>query len=72
MSELGKKYGDQLKEESLDATTRENAAKQAGLGFQSHGLLIRDKSGEIVFKQADHAVNKDEVAAFVAEKLGKK
>ena len=70
MSELDSKYGERLKVENLDATTKENRAKQKGLGFQSHGLLIRDTTGNVVFSQADHAVNKDEVAKFVAKKLG--
>lgn len=67
MSELDKQYGEKLATEALDATTPENRAKQGDFGFQSHGLLIRNKAGDIVFKQADHAVNKDDVAAYVKE-----
>ena len=69
MSELGKKHGDRLKVENLDAVTEENAPKQSQYGFKSHGLIIQNNKGEIVFKQADHAVKEDEVAAFVAKHL---
>jgi len=69
VSELDVKYGTQLKVAALDATTSENAPKQSPLGFQSHGLVIHDAEGKVVFSQADHAVNKDEVTAFVAKNL---
>jgi hypothetical protein len=70
--ELGEKYSDeQLKVNDFDATTDENKPKQKALGFQSHGLVIVDHQGKEVFKQADHAVKKDEVIAFVADYLKK-
>ncbi len=69
MSELGEKHQDKIKVENLDATTAEYKGLQAGLGFKSHGLLIRDEAGKIVFKQADHTVKEDEVKAFVEEYL---
>ena len=72
MSELQKKHQDKIATHNLDATTSENRPKQQPLGFQSHGLVIHDKKGEIVFKQADHAVKKDEVFAFVENYLKKK
>lgn len=69
MSELGNQHQDQIRVEHLDATTAENQTLQSGFGFKSHGLLIRDKSGKIVFKQADHTVKEEEVKAFVQDYL---
>ena len=70
MRELGKKHGDHLVVKDLDATTDENKPKQTALGFQSHGLVIKEATTKsVVFKQADHSVNKDDVAKFVADYL---
>jgi len=71
--ELGEKYSEeQLQVHDADATTDENRPKQAELGFKSHGLVIVDDEGKVVFKQADHSVKVDEVTAFVADYLDKR
>lgn len=69
MSELEKEHAEQLKVAQLDATIVENEAKQPSYGFRSHGLVIHDNKGEVVFKQADHNVVAAEVKAFVVEYL---
>ena len=71
MSELGEKHKQHIVVENLDATTGENAPKQSELGFRSHGLVIHDHQGNVVFKQADHGVNEAEVEAFVTTYLKK-
>lgn len=71
MSELGETHQDKVTVEHYDATIEPHKNKQQGYGFQSHGLLIQNKTGDIVFKQADHAVNENEVKAFVETYLKK-
>jgi len=71
VSELGKKHENQIAINNLDATTGDRPQIQRDLGFASHGLVIHDAQGEVVFKQSDHAVKKEDVYAFVAEALSK-
>jgi len=67
--ELGKKHKGHLVVKDEDATNDTNQPKQAGYGFQSHGLIIQDHDGNVVFKQADHGVKMAEVTAFVENEL---
>ncbi len=71
MRELGKKHKGHLVVVDEDATNEVNQPKQEGYGFQSHGLIIQNQAGEVVFKQADHGVKIDEVTAFVEKELAK-
>ena len=39
------------------------------LGFQSHGIALRDRAGTVLFKQADHSVHIEDVRKAVASAL---
>ena len=39
----------------------EAKADVQALGFKSHGLVVKDRSGKVLFKQADHEVRLDVV-----------
>ncbi len=65
MSELYENYGGWIETASHDATTEENAAINKDLGFQTHGLVIKDAKGSVLFKQADHNVKMEDVEAFL-------
>ena len=65
MSELNELFKGEVKAENLDATTPENAKINRDLGFKSHGLVIRDPQGTVVWKQADHSVNVEDAKAFL-------
>lgn len=71
MSELGKEYENAVAVNHLDATTEENKPKQADYGFNNHGLIIQNQAGDIVFKQADHAVKAEDVRAYVEKHVKK-
>lgn len=71
MSGLEQEFPGKVKGQNLDAKTPENQKIVKELGFQSHGLVIRSSDGKVLFKQADHDVNMDEVRKQIAELLKK-
>ena len=61
MSGLEKEYQGKVRGENLDATTTENQNLVRQLGFENHGLVIRSPQGKVLWKQADHNVQMEDV-----------
>ena len=55
---------------NVDATTPEAHKAIRGLGFKSHGLVIRSADGKVLWKQADHTVQMGDVEKGLHEILG--
>ncbi len=71
MSGLEQEFPGKVKGQNLDAKTPENQKVVKELGFKTHGLVIRSSDGKVLFKQADHEVNMDEVRKTIGELLKK-
>ena len=56
MSGLEQEFESRVVAENLDATTPEAKAVCTNLGFQNHGLVVRNAAGEVLWKQPDHEV----------------
>ena len=61
MSGLEKEYEGRVKGYNVDATTPEAKKAVKDLGFETHGLAIRSSEGKVLWKQADHSVDMDDV-----------
>jgi len=61
VSGLEKEYQGKVRGENLDATTTENQNLVRQLGFENHGLVIRSPQGKVLWKQADHNVQMEDV-----------
>jgi hypothetical protein len=61
VSDLEKEFPGDVKAVNLNARDEEAQKVIKDAGFKTHGLIIRDANGEIVWKQADHTVKMDEV-----------
>jgi hypothetical protein len=61
VSGLEKEYNGRVKGQNVDATTPEAKKVVQGLGFQTHGLVIRSAEGKVLWKQPDHEVKMDDV-----------
>ncbi len=70
VSGLEKEFPGAVKAENLNAKDPESQKVIKEAGFKYHGLIIRNTKDEIVFKQADHTVNMDEVRAEIRKLLG--
>jgi hypothetical protein len=68
---LEQDFPGKVKAQNLDATTPENKKIVKDLGFNSHGLVIRSEDGKVLWKQADHDVDMDDVKKAVADLLKK-
>ena len=55
---------------NVDAFSPEVRKEIQGLGFKSHGLVIRSLDGAVLWKQADHTVNMDRVREELSQILG--
>lgn len=71
MSGLEQDYPGKVKAQNVDATTPESKKIVKDLGFSSHGLVIRSSDGKVLWKQADHDVNMDDVKKAVADLIKK-
>jgi len=61
VSGLEKEFPGKVKAANVDAFSDEGKKAVSELGFANHGLVIRDAEGKVLFKQADHSVNIDDV-----------
>ena len=71
MSGLEQEFPGKVKAQNLDAKTPENQKVVKELGFKTHGLVIRSSDGKVLWKQADHEVDMDEVRKAIGELLKK-
>jgi hypothetical protein len=71
VSGLEQEFPGKVKAQNVDATTPESKKIVQDLGFKSHGLAIRSDDGKVLWKQADHQVNMDDVKKAVADLLKK-
>ena len=61
MSGLEKEFPGRVVARNVDASTPDSQKEIKELGFERHGLVIRSAKGDVLFKQADHNVNIDDV-----------
>ena len=71
MSELETEFPGQVKAQNVDATTPDAAKTIKTLGFKSHGLVIRNAKGKVLWKEPDHTVKIEDARAEI-QKLIKK
>ncbi len=69
MSGLQEEFPGQVTAQNLDAMTPEAKIVIEQQGFQNHGIVIREPGGEVLWSQADHTVNMEEVRAELRERL---
>ena len=72
MSGLAKEFPGRVVGKNEDATTDANKKVVSALGFESHGLVIRNAGGDVLWKQADHDVKMDDVRAALRKLLEEK
>jgi hypothetical protein len=70
VSGLEQEFPGKVTAHNVDATTP--AAREAvqGLGFKSHGIVIRSIDGKVLWKQPDHTVQMESVKKAIHEILG--
>lgn len=71
MSGLEEEFEGRVVAENVDATTPETKQICTELGFRNHGLVVRDASGAVLWKQPDHDVVVDDARQAIKELLEK-
>jgi len=61
VSGLESEFAGKVRARNVDCTSDEGVKAVQDLGFGSHGLVIRDHTGKVLFKQPDHSVKIEEV-----------
>jgi hypothetical protein len=69
VSGLEKEFPGEVRARNVSARKAESQKVIKEAGFKTHGLIIRNAKGEIVWKQADHTVKMDEVRAAIRKLL---
>lgn len=62
-------FGDRVRVRTIECDTPAGKAAAKKYGFQSHGLVIFDRRGELLFVRRDHRVDSREVHAVLARAL---
>ncbi len=70
VSGLEQEFPGKVAAHNVDATTPEAREAIRGLGFKSHGLVIRSREGNVLWKQADHTVRMESAKGALHEILG--
>lgn len=70
VSGLEQEFQGKVTAHNVDATTPQSRETIQGLGFQSHGIVIRSTDGKVLWKQPDHTVQMDDVRKALREILG--
>ena len=71
MSGLEQEFEGRVVAENVDAMTPETEKICKDLGFQNHGLVVRDGDGEVLWSQADHKVVVDDARQAIKTLLEK-
>jgi len=71
VSGLEQEFPGKVKAHNVDATAPESREAIQGLGFKSHGIVIRSTDGKVLWKQPDHTVQVDDVKKALHEILRK-
>ena len=71
MSGLEQEFEGKIVAANVDATTAETKEICKQLGFQNHGLVVRDGAGEVLWKQPDHQVVVDDAKLAIEGLLAK-
>ena len=67
VSGLEQEFPGKVTAHNVDATTPQSRVAIRGLGFKSHGIVIRSPNGKVLWKQPDHQVNMDDVRKALKE-----
>ncbi len=55
----------------VDTFSAEGRAAADRYGWSSHGIVVHDRAGNLLFKERDHAVQPDDVRAVVKARLSR-
>jgi hypothetical protein len=72
VSGLEQEFPGKVSARTIEATDPERADEIRGLGFATHGLVIRSKDGAVLFKQPDHTVDISAVEGAIRQILAPK
>jgi len=61
VSGLEKEFPGKVTAKNVDVTEPGSRTAIQGLGFMSHGLVIRDPGGKVLWTEADHRVRMEDV-----------
>jgi|JI10StandDraft_1071094.scaffolds.fasta_scaffold337677_2 hypothetical protein len=72
VSGFDSEFAGQVRVRTVECETPEGKEVARRYGFQSHGLLIFDPQGELLFVRRDHSVDAAEVHRVLAEAVAKR
>ncbi len=61
MSALEKEFPARVRAKNVNALTPESSAIVRELGFDKHGVAIRDAAGRVLYRKGDHEVREAEL-----------
>lgn len=65
-----KELSPRIKVRTVECDSAEGVEAARRYDFRSHGLVIHDRKGELIFKRRDHMVRAEDVYAVLRQYLG--
>jgi hypothetical protein len=64
-----RQFGARVEVRTIDCFGREGVAAARKYGFVTHGIIVADADGQLLFEEKDHGVSADDVRVVVEREL---
>ena len=65
-------FGTRVTVRTVDCFSKEGVAAAHKYGFVTHGIIVADPDGQLVFEEKDHGVSADDVRVIVQRELARR
>ena len=65
-------FGARVAVRTMDCFSKEGVAAAQKYGFVTHGIVVEDRGGQMIFEEKDHGVSADDVRVIVQGELAKR
>lgn len=72
LESFGGQFGSQVAVRTIDCFSREGVIAANKYGFVTHGIVVEDAEGQLIFEEKDHGVSAEDVRTVVGEELARR
>jgi hypothetical protein len=72
LEDFGATFGARVAVRTIDCFSAEGKAAARKYGFVTHGIVVADTDGQMLFEEKDHGVSADDVRVVVGRELARR
>jgi hypothetical protein len=72
LDDFGARFGARVAVRTVDCFSPEGVAAARKYGFVTHGIVVADADGQLLFEEKDHGVSADDVRVIVERELARR